>query len=174
MDTAIVGLLAASIGAAAGLAGAFVTARQQRVLELQRTEVQLVAERQRETRLAVGEFAGDMARAVQAISWFTWEAAHRVDHIGPDWVARYDTEMKQHLPVLMASLSRAAALSSVAFVRFKPLVEKLFDLDAEVAEAAVAVQSDVEAARARIAAFDDETTALFRRFQHELAEWATR
>jgi hypothetical protein len=72
METAVVGFVAAVIGAAAGLIASYVTARQQRQLEVQRLDAQLDAERDREVRLAVGDFATDVSRILQTLSWFTW------------------------------------------------------------------------------------------------------
>ena len=172
MGTAIVGLVAAVIGAAAGLIASYITARQQRQLEVQRLDAQLDAERDREVRLAVGEFATEMSRVLQMLSWFTWQAALRPAVVGVSWVDAYDAEMKSQQPLVMASLSKLAALNPAAYARFEPLVSEMFDADARVARAGSVIDTEPEVARAQIAKYDESTDDLFKRFQRELASWA--
>jgi hypothetical protein len=172
VGTALVGLVAATIGAAAGLIASYITARQQKQLDIHRLTAELAAEREREVRLAVGEFAAVLSRAIQVISWFTWQAAHRVAVVSPAWMDAYDSEMRNQLPLVMAALSRVAALSPPAFQGFNPLVVEMFDIDASVGRAGSAIIDEPEAARARIAEFDDTTDRLFERFQNALATWA--
>ena len=89
------GLVAATIGAAAGLIASYITARQQKQLEVHRITAELAAEREREVRLVVGEFAAVLSRAIQVISWFTWQAAHRETVVSSAWVDAYDSEMRE-------------------------------------------------------------------------------
>ena len=166
------GLVAATIGAAAGLGASYITARQQKQLEVHRATAERAAEREREVRLAVGEFAAVLSRAIQVISWFTWQAAHRVTVVSPAWVDAYDSEMREQLPLVMAALSRVAALSPAAFQTFNPLVVEMFDIDASVGRAGSAIDEAPDVARAGIAEFDHTTDALFERFQDALASWA--
>jgi hypothetical protein len=172
VGTAIVGLIAATIGAAAGLIASYITARQQKQLEVHRITAELATEREREVRLAVGEFAAVLSRAIQVISWFTWQAAHRETVVSSAWVDAYDSEMREHLPLVMAALSRVAALSPAAFQSFNPLVVEMFDIDASVGRAGSAIDEAPDVARAGIAVFDQTTDDLFARFQNALAAWA--
>ena len=172
MGTAVVGLVAAVIGAAAGLIASYITARQQRQLEVARLDAQLDVEREREVRLAVAEFATEMSRVLQALSWFTWQAAWRPAVVSGGWVDAYDAEMKTQQPLVMASLSKLAALSPAAYERFEPLVSEMFGADARVARAGSVIDTEPEVARAQIAEFDEPTDDLFKRFQSEPASWA--
>ena len=52
------------------------------------------AERDREVRIAVGEFSTEMSRVLQTLNWFTWQAAYREAVVSPTWVDDYDAEMK--------------------------------------------------------------------------------
>jgi hypothetical protein len=172
VGTAVVGLLAAVIGAAAGLIASYITARQQRQLEVQRLDAQLDAERDREIRLAVSEFSAEMSRVLQTLSWFTWQAAHRAAVVSSGWVDAFDAEMKTQQPLVMAALSRLAALSPAAYARFEPLVSEMFEVDAQVARAGSGIDTGRDVARAQIAEYDEPTDDLFKRFQRELASWA--
>jgi hypothetical protein len=80
--------------------------------------------------------------------------------------------MREQLPLVMAALSRVAALSPAAFQTFNPLVVEMFDIDASVGRAGSAIDEAPDVARAGIAEFDHTTDALFERFQDALASWA--
>jgi hypothetical protein len=172
VGTAVIGLVAAVIGAAAGLIASYITARQQRLLEVHRLEAQLDAERDREVRLAVGEFSTEMSRVLQTLSWFTWQAANRRAVVNPTWVDAYDAEMRTQQPPVMAALSKLAALSPAAYARFEPLVSEMFEVDAQVASAGSVIDTEPNVARAQIAEYDTPADDLFKRFQRELASWA--
>ena len=168
----MIGLVAALIGAAAGLIASYITARQQRLLEAHRLDAQLDAERDREVRLAVGEFSTEMSRVLQTLSWFTWQAVHRRAVVNPAWVDAYDAEMRTQQPPVMAALSKLAALSPAAYARFEPLVSEMFEVDSQVASAGSVIDTEPNVARAQIAEYDTPADDLFKRFQRELASWA--
>lgn len=169
MSEALVALGAALIGASAGLLGAYVQGRQQRGLdELRLAEQRRIDRRERE-RLAVADLAGSLSRLLQLMNWFTWEAEHRPARVTPEWVDRYDEEMKALLPVAMGHIAAVAALSAPIFRAFDPLVSDAIDLDARIGVAASGVPDDPEVARRAIGEFKDPAFALFRRFRDELA-----
>jgi hypothetical protein len=172
VGTAVIGLIAAVIGASAGLIASYITARQQRLLEVHRLAAQLDAERDREVRIAVGEFSTEMSRVLQTLSWFAWQAAHRATVVSPTWIDAYDADMKTQQPLVMAALSKLAALSPAAYARFEPLVSEMFEVDSQVAGAGSVIDTEPDVARAQIAEFDEPTDDLFNRFQRELASWA--
>jgi hypothetical protein len=57
-------------------------------------------------------------------------------------------EMREQLPLVMAGLSRVAALSPAAFQSFNPLVVEMFDVDASVGRAVSATDEAPDVPRA--------------------------
>jgi hypothetical protein len=132
VSEALLALSAAAIGAGAGLLGAFITAREQRRLDVFRFGHERRTDAEKEKRLAVADLARILSAVLQTMNWFTWEADNRPFRVTPEWVDRYDAEMKTLLPDLMASISVVAALSERTYRAFDPLVSEAFELDAQI------------------------------------------
>ena len=169
---ALVGLSAAAIGAFAGLGGALVSSRAQLREATLRHHAELAVERERESRLAVANLASCVARALQAMDWFTWEAAKPNPSLDSAGVAEYDNTIREQFPNVMEAMAKVAALSADGFVRFNPLVQAMFDLDKKIAVAAASIAVDRDESLRHIATFDHESDKLFKRFNGALADWA--
>jgi hypothetical protein len=169
MSEALVALGAATIGAVAGLSGAFITARQQRRLDELRFLHVRRADDEKERRLAVAELARSLSVVLHTMSWFTWEADNRPTRTTPAALEAYDGAMKAALPDLMAAISVVAALSNRAYRQFDPLVTKAFDLDGQIGKAASRLAEDPDRARQTIGEFKVAAFSLFRQFRDTLA-----
>lgn len=142
MSEALVALSGAAIGSVMGLLGAFITARQQQRLEALKFTAERRAEAETQRRLAIADLARSLSRVIQLMSWFTWEAEHRPLRVSPEWVDRYDSEMKPLLPELMSAVSIVAALSEPTYRVFDPLVTKAIKLDGQIGTAASTLSDD--------------------------------
>ena len=162
-------LSAAAIGALAGVLGAFVTAREQRRLDLLRFGHERRTAAEKEKRLAMAELARTLSAVLQAMNWFTWEADNRPQRVTPEWIDRYDADMKRLLPELMAAISVVAALSERAYRAFDPLVSEAFDLDVRIGTAASGLTGEPERATRAIGDLKAPAYALFRRLRETLA-----
>jgi hypothetical protein len=169
VSEALLALSAAAIGAGAGLLGAFITAREQRRLDVFRFGHERRTDAEKEKRLAVADLARILSAVLQTMSWFTWEADNRPFRVTPAWVDRYDAEMKTLLPDLMASISVVAALSERTYRAFDPLVSEAFDLDAQIGKAASSLRDELDLTREEVGELKDPAFSLFRRFRETLA-----
>jgi hypothetical protein len=166
---ALVALSAAAIGAAAGLLGAFIAAREQRQLDVLRFRHERRTDAEKEKRLAVADLARALSAVLQTMNWFTWDADNRPLRVTPEWVDRYDSEMKRLLPDLMASIAVVAALSERTYLAFDPLVSQALELDAQIGKAASSIHDEPDRTRETVGDLKDPAFSLFRRFRDTLA-----
>ncbi len=169
MSDALVALGAAAIGATTGLLGALITARHQLKLNALKFIEERRSEDEKQKRLAVADLARALSRAIQAMSWFTWQAQHRPERVTPAQVDQYDAEMKVLLPDVMSAVSIVAALTERTFRAFDPLVTKAFELDGAIGVATSDVRGDPQRTAANIAPLLTSVNALFDEFRETLA-----
>ncbi len=152
MDATVAGLLGTGIGAAAGIVGAALTSRHQRLLEVERLRAARFDELARAERQALLELLQLLAVGTQALSWLAWSATAHAPARLREEIATYDAQMRELLPKLLAAEAAAASLSVDAFDRIDPLVRALLTLDTQAGTAAAGFEVDADEATSRLAA----------------------
>lgn len=147
--TIIAPVLVALLGIASALLTGFLAGRRQ-----------AQAEYRREARLACADLAKSMAVAVHTMAWFTWKAKYRAALLEPEDVREYDRTMQAVFPGLVGWLAVVAAFSQRAYLRARDEVDKVYNLDHQVAAAATGILTKKQDAAAAVGALLEEARQL--------------
>jgi len=169
MDATIASLIGTAIGALAGLAGGFFTARQQSKLEEQKRLRAKEDEYEKEVRLAVADLTKKLAAGTQAISWFTSKAKSEPARFTENDLLAYDNTMLSLYPDVVSSRIVVAALNKEIHAKMTPIVDKLYFLDSLVVKAAVIFRNSQQEGIKELANCCD----LISQFESELIERVT-
>ena len=138
MDATLASLIGTAIGAVSGLAGGYLAGRQQSHLEHEKWRRTREDNLEKDIRSAVAELTRKLAAGIHAIGWLTWKAENYPKKITEDDLENYDKDMKSLFPDIVGSRIAVAALSREMHTKMTPLVNALYNLDAQVAKAAMA------------------------------------
>ncbi len=94
-------------------------------------------EERKEIRLAIVELTKNLAIGLQAMEWLTWKAQETPDSLTEEDILIFDKEMKAQLPEIVSSHVLVAALSKSKYDRLTPLVNEVYKLDVQVAQASL-------------------------------------
>jgi hypothetical protein len=169
MDPALTGILAALIGAVAGITGGYLSGWQQARLEYKKWLRAREDDVAKELRLAVADLMRKMATTAQHISWFTWEADYRPDRITKEAVELYDTEMRGLFPEIDSALIMVSALSNEAYERLAPLVLDIYNLDLKVSRETRKITNAPSDAAKGIADYKDAAFQLKRQIMQNVS-----
>lgn len=150
---ALVGLLAAAIGALSALIGSYLAGRQQAQLEYRkwlRTRADDVA---KELGTAVAETMRKLAIGGQAITWLTWQADFRPHTINEQVISEYDAKMASLHPEIQSSLILVSAMSNELYKDLAPLMSQMYVLDAQVSFEASKISANPDEAVRGIARY---------------------
>lgn len=136
MDATIASLIGTAIGALVGLAGGFLTSRQQTRLEYLKWVRTKEDEYEKEVRLAVAKLTKKLAAGTQAISWFTSKAQIEPAKLTENDLLAYDNTIQALYLDIVSSRIVVAALNKEIHAKMTPLVDELYSLDIRVAKAA--------------------------------------
>ncbi len=135
MDPTIASLVGTAIGALVGLAGGFLTSRQQSKLEYLKWVRTKEDEYEKEVRLAVAELTKKLAAGTQAISWFTSKAQIEPANLSEHDLLAYDKTIQTLYLDIVSARIVVAALNKEIHAQMTPLAGKLYSLDIRIANA---------------------------------------
>jgi len=151
-------LLAAFIGASAGLLAGFFAGRRASRLEYEK-----------ESRQAVTQVARGIGAATHTLAWLTWRAKYQPEHLTVEHVDSFDNDMHSLYPELTGSLALVAALNRPAYLRLQKIVDEVYSLDDKVAQATSLVRDGAEKAAASLAMLYEPASALERQLMDRLS-----
>jgi hypothetical protein len=137
VDSALAGLLGASISAIAGIAGGFIAAWQQQKADRLRWRQARADELRLEERRSVLELTSLLAEGSQAAAWLSWAATVKPAQAVIAEADEYNARMRALMPRLFSAQAAASGLSDSAFSRIDPLVQRLVGLDTKLGDASV-------------------------------------
>jgi gas vesicle protein len=158
MEAAVVGLIGGIAGAVAGLFGAFVAGRQQRLAEAQRWRQGRADEIWKEERRSLLELTTLIAIASQAMAWLAWSASTKPHEAVKEEAKLYDARMRELLPKIFSAQAAASGLSDTTYGTIQELVNRLVQLDTFLGTKCIELDSDPATVLPIIA--DLEPTAL--------------
>ncbi|MCA1704291.1 MAG: hypothetical protein LC808_13935 [Actinobacteria bacterium] len=168
MDAALAGLLGTATGAAAGIIGAALSARHQRLLEAQRVHAAHEAELVQLEREALLELAKAFAAALTTVLYVTWYAWKIPERVTSQALAEYEETMKELFGTLVATHLVAAGMSGGTFAAFDPLIRRLHELDEQIALEIGRFDREPDSAREAIGSLHQSANSLERESRENL------
>jgi hypothetical protein len=111
------------------------TQEQNRSLEEFKTRLTTEGESLRSIRLAVAELAKRLAAANHCICWVCWTAQHAPENFNAAGLDKYEGEIHLLLSEIVGARVVLSALSKSVHDQISPLINKLYQLDAEMGNA---------------------------------------
>lgn len=128
-------VLSAVIGAVAGIVGGGLTGQRQARLEREKWLRGVSDAFTTELRASVKELTTRLAEAAHSMCWLCWLAKFGAEQLTQERIAQYDEEMHKLLPQITGLHATIAGLDYSVYLKLKPLVEHLLNLDIDVGEA---------------------------------------
>jgi hypothetical protein len=116
--------------------------------------------------LAFGEFFS----AQHSIEWITWYAVHDSDALNDEFVKSYDDEIHRAFPKMVAAMAMVASLDLDAYGRMRPILDRLYQLEAYVAREVRRLSTNRAEAVTRLARHLEEATELEKVLPPELGQ----
>jgi hypothetical protein len=135
IDKGLIGILLAVTGYAFSRMLEGFRSEQARALDLLRNDLTLKLEKQREQRVAIGDFVKKISVGYQAMEWFTWTAKNNPNAFSSETeIDTYNTEMKKVFPEIVAARVALAAVDIEHEGVIEEISRKLYSLDEELAK----------------------------------------
>ncbi len=150
-------ILAAGIGALAGLGGALVTAILQARLERTKWQRKEDDEQRDKFEAAVQQFATKVAAAGHSICWLTWIAKENPSRLTQETIDNYDKEIHKLLPEISGLRATLEYLNPASDGEATKLAKELYALDVKVAKAGLTYSDDPQSAVASLADLHTES-----------------
>ena len=147
LDKTLAIVIAAAIGALAGFGGAMLNAW-----------LQSRAERAKELRDAVQQFATKLAAGAHSMAWLCWLAKEAPCRLSQERIDQYDAEMHGLLAEISGLNARITSLNKEESAQkmVAVLAERMFKKDSEVAKVGLLFDSNREQCVTELAALYDE------------------
>lgn len=107
-------------------------------------ERERTANKEREARTAAAELAKRIAMAANSMTWMLWIARHDSTRFVSQHVVDHDNYMKGLYSELVSAQVSLAAVDHELYAESLPLMQALYDLDAQIALRAICLPSSVE------------------------------
>jgi hypothetical protein len=161
MNATAAALLGSLIGALAALAGAafssFVALRNERRREESKVHAAYVRALRKRSGAAFAQFFA----IVQEIEWITWYGTNDPAAINKDRINLYEDAVNNAYKSLLGSMAMTASLNLPAYDEMRPILTKLYDLEARVGRAIRRVGSDHHSAAIQeLITYGSETATL--------------
>ena len=162
-------LLGALIGGGAAVIGAAVTGTVAYRVERSRQEgaAQLASVAALREQMGLA-FAG-LFTLQHALNWVTWFAKHDADAVNKKMVRAFDDEIHAAHPQILGAFAVVAALNLTIYEELNPLVQRLYDLEHNVAAALHRLGTDREATIAMLQRYLDAVLDVEEDLPRELA-----
>jgi hypothetical protein len=135
IDKLLIGIVLAIAGYAFSRMLESFKSEQARALDELRNDLTLKLEKQREQRVAIGDFVKKISVGYQAMEWFTWTAKNNPNAFSSQTeIDTYNDEMRKVFPEIVAARVALAAVDVEHEVAIKEISDTLFDLDVELAK----------------------------------------
>jgi hypothetical protein len=146
VSTTTAALLGALVGAITGLVSAtitnFVALRNERTRQEEARRAAYVQALREHTAIAFTE----LFTVQHAINWITWFAKQDPGVLDDKKIASYDDEVHRAFPKLLGTIATVAGLNLRVYQELRPIMDRLYDLDARTAVALRQIEGDQDAA----------------------------
>jgi hypothetical protein len=146
MNATVAALLGSLIGAAAALAGAVFTSVVALRNESRRRESEAQKEYVSTLRERSGSAFAQFFIVVQAIEWITWQGANDPDAMDEQRIRSYEDTVNTAYGGLLGAMAMTAGLNLVVYEEMRPVLSKLYRLEARVGVALRQLKTDRSAA----------------------------
>ncbi len=169
MDPIVASLLGTLIGAFSGILGGFFASKYQIKLEKDKWIREQKEGLNRETREAIGEVAKLIAKGIHSIAWLGWKAKYSHRSFSEKEIDAYEKEMKGLFPDLSGARIGLAALDIKSHNQISGLIERLYEIDAELAKIYSGFVEDPETVKGEISRYFDISLSFDKQLRVEMA-----
>jgi hypothetical protein len=162
MDAAVVGLVGAIAGAVAVVGASVIAAWQHRLGEVQRWHQGRADEIWRTERQSLIELTTLIATGCQAMAWVAWSASVKPLESVQAEADLYNDRMRELLPRIFSAQAAASGLNDQTYVAIQAIIERLIELDTELATVCTKLESAPEATLPKISSFEPHALGLAR------------
>jgi hypothetical protein len=138
-------LIAALLAAVTSVTNVFLGSWRSMELERMKWQQSQDDTHQRERRLAWGEFARELGAASQRSMWVLWIAAHDPERMTVKELDDYDIATREIQPRLVSSQVILAAHDPSTNGRVRPLLNRYYQIDAEIAKCRIEFRKSPDA-----------------------------
>jgi hypothetical protein len=167
-------IIAATVGAVAGLVGGLIAAIAQRRLESAKWPRGREDALASDLRTTISGLITNIASGLHSICWLTWDLDHRPGPLQPERIATYDADMHGLLPRLLGGVAAVATIDKETAVELRVFVENIIEIDYKIGVATLAIHDDPEGARAQLREQFSRAAALERELLSNLMEISTQ